>query len=213
MAERKGGNMTAVPPGFTAIDCPVKTHCVPYLWIHGMSNLIQQSTFSSYLSSEVSLIASAEFCIPDNSEKLAAGFPSLQVLYAWTVVACANIPNEAVIQIPPTSYGIFILFRNTNLSFDLAFPPYSANLQFLWCNSHTEQPYKTTKYSDLQVYETFLPEQRFSTQQTLVTGQACCGLQIWSSSSLDSVRTIRSADTHNANLFYWSTRRWWWWRW
>jgi hypothetical protein len=44
------------------------------------------------LSSEVSLIVSAEFCIPDNGEKLAADIPSLQVLYAWKVVAYANTP-------------------------------------------------------------------------------------------------------------------------
>jgi len=69
--------------------------CVPYLRRHGVPNLIQQSIFPSNLSSEVSLIGSAEFCIPDNGEKLAAGIPSLQVLYAWKVVAYANTPERS----------------------------------------------------------------------------------------------------------------------
>jgi hypothetical protein len=55
-----------------------------------MPNLTQQSIFPSNLSSEVSLIGSSEFCISDNDEKLAAGIASLQVLYAWKVVAYAN---------------------------------------------------------------------------------------------------------------------------
>ena len=55
-----------------------------------MPNLIQQSIFPSNLSSEVSLIGSAEFCILDNGEKLAADIAPLQILYALKVVAYAN---------------------------------------------------------------------------------------------------------------------------